>query len=319
MRILRFRDPNTYTPPPLKKAKVSPKAPYSPQPDLDLTCHETMAEVPVLTGLDVEYLHNLHENRPFAPECLSTRLQTYPEVTAQSRAILVDRMIVVSTDLALKRETLYMAVSLLDQFVCTSSVTSMLEFQLAGLASLFVCCKYEETVAPRLEAIVWSSGLLFTPEELTAMERRLLAACEWHLPSLTPQHWVQWGMRQWDSFPPLVRRQPKHTDMHRQVTQVMDAMLLDDRHYRVSGRDLVFGCFYLSFGKWAKDDELKRLFWMFAERAFGVTDESGVADTLSFVQRYAGIHIETAPQADLTYQTHNPHSLFFYTHTSSLV
>jgi hypothetical protein len=60
------------------------------------------------------------------------------------RAILMDWMMHISYEFLLKRETLYIALSLVDNFFQSTMNLSKADFQLTGAAALFIAAKLEE-------------------------------------------------------------------------------------------------------------------------------------------------------------------------------
>ncbi|XP_063108839.1 cyclin-P isoform X3 [Cavia porcellus] len=70
-------------------------------------------------------------------------------VTPEMRALVVDWLVQVHEYLGLAGDTLYLAVHLLDSYLCTGRVR-LQRLQLLGVACLFLACKMEECVLPEV-------------------------------------------------------------------------------------------------------------------------------------------------------------------------
>jgi cyclin E len=71
-------------------------------------------------------------------------------ITPTMRAILLDWMMEVSSEFTLKRETYHLAVSYVDRFLERHKNVQKNEFQLVGLACLFLASKIEEIYPPKI-------------------------------------------------------------------------------------------------------------------------------------------------------------------------
>jgi flagellar biosynthesis component FlhA len=80
-------------------------------------------------------------------------------------------MIEVLTDYSGKRETLYLAVSMVDRFLCISPNFPVNKLQLVGIASLFIAYKLEEQVRPTARSFAETTGGKFSVEDLTDFEQ----------------------------------------------------------------------------------------------------------------------------------------------------
>ena len=66
------------------------------------------------------------------------------------RAILVDWMIEVCMEFSLRRESFYLALSLVDRFLSNSACIPKIKFQLLGVTSMYIACKIEEIQPPKV-------------------------------------------------------------------------------------------------------------------------------------------------------------------------
>ena len=67
-------------------------------------------------------------------------------MTVTMRAVLVDWMVEVQQNFELTHETLYLAVKLVDLFLCKEKVASKERFQLIGATALFIAAKFDVRV-----------------------------------------------------------------------------------------------------------------------------------------------------------------------------
>lgn len=89
------------------------------------------------------------------------------------RNILLDWLIEVHHKLTLRYETLFLTVSLIDNY-CSRKNIGKAEYQLLAMASLFIAGKYEEVATPRLRKIVGLCDRLYEAEDVLRMESEIL-------------------------------------------------------------------------------------------------------------------------------------------------
>ncbi|XP_063108838.1 cyclin-P isoform X2 [Cavia porcellus] len=82
--------------------------------------------------------------------------------------------------LGLAGDTLYLAVHLLDSYLCTGRVR-LQRLQLLGVACLFLACKMEECVLPEPASLCLLSAGSFSRAELLRAERRILSRLDFRL------------------------------------------------------------------------------------------------------------------------------------------
>lgn len=92
---------------------------------------------------------------------------------ARSRAVLVDWLLDVAEEFALRLETLFLAVDLLDRHLsCKDEETAWL--QLLGTACVWTAAKMEEVFAPTSQDMINLTDQLYTTAQLVHMERHML-------------------------------------------------------------------------------------------------------------------------------------------------
>lgn len=74
------------------------------------------------------------------------------ELNEKNRAILLGWLVSLSKNLNLSYATIFLGIQILDKYSAVKKI-SIKEYQLVGLASLFMAMKFEEVRAPRLKDI----------------------------------------------------------------------------------------------------------------------------------------------------------------------
>ncbi|XP_032343293.1 cyclin N-terminal domain-containing protein 2 [Camelus ferus] len=101
-------------------------------------------------------------------------------VTPEMRALVVDWLVQVHEYLGLEGDTLYLAVHLLDSYLCAGRVR-LHRLQLLGVACLFLACKMEECVLPESASLCLLGAGSFSRAELLRAERRILSRLDFRL------------------------------------------------------------------------------------------------------------------------------------------
>lgn len=120
------------------------------------------------------YNHFREQERITSPRPNYMDQQT--QITAQMRSILIDWIVSVQVQFKLGPETLYLAVNIIDRYLCTSEVQRS-KLQLVGATSLLIAAKYEEVYnCPRVLDIVLICDKLYPRQEIVQMETTILCA-----------------------------------------------------------------------------------------------------------------------------------------------
>lgn len=96
------------------------------------------------------------------------------------RSLLVDWMVEVQETFELNHETLYLAVKIVDQFLC-KEVISKDKLQLLGAAALFIACKFDERTPPLIEDFLYICDGAYKHDELIHMEMATLKVIQFDL------------------------------------------------------------------------------------------------------------------------------------------
>jgi cyclin B len=100
-------------------------------------------------------------------------MHTQQDINARMRAILVDWLVEVHLKFKLVPATLYLCVSLIDQY-CTANPVQRSKLQLVGVSALLVACKYEEIFPPEVRDCVYITDHAYTHKEVLEMEMKIL-------------------------------------------------------------------------------------------------------------------------------------------------
>lgn len=96
------------------------------------------------------------------------------------RALLVDWMVEIQENFELNHETLYLAVKMVDLFLCKVNIKKE-KLQLVGCACLFVASKYDERIPPLIEDFLYVCDNLYEANDIVYMEQKLLKVLDFQL------------------------------------------------------------------------------------------------------------------------------------------
>ena len=102
------------------------------------------------------------------------------------RAILVDWLIDVHFQFDMKKKTLFQCLFIIDSYL-SKVIIERKNFQLLGLAALFIACKENEITYPPLKSFIALSENLYTLEELTNMEIKVIKKLDFDILSPTAE------------------------------------------------------------------------------------------------------------------------------------
>eukprot|EP00826_Nyctotherus_ovalis_P034305 TRINITY_DN2835_c0_g4_i1.p1 TRINITY_DN2835_c0_g4~~TRINITY_DN2835_c0_g4_i1.p1 ORF type:complete len:264 (-),score=34.73 TRINITY_DN2835_c0_g4_i1:208-999(-) len=168
-------------------------------PELPLECHEFLNRAfdtaePKFAPPEVNLSANVPRHPPADGEMLGHmiakeylyfpdpywRERCQSQITRAMRAILLDWMMELCSDLRLKWETLHCAANHVDRYL--SSTTNLLssELQLVGVAALLLAAKLEEVDVPKVGELVEATNNAYSELQVIEMEQnisRVLFAC----------------------------------------------------------------------------------------------------------------------------------------------
>lgn len=111
------------------------------------------------------------------------------EINAKMRAILVDWLVEVHMKHRLRRETLFMAVSLIDRYLSVRQVARK-RLQLCGVAAMFIAAKFEEIYPPEVKDFVYITDNAYTKDDILNMEVSMLRTLDFALCGPTAAHFL---------------------------------------------------------------------------------------------------------------------------------
>ena len=113
----------------------------------------------------VQHLRQTHQrNVP-----LESPLKVQKEITSKMKSILSNWLGEVHLKFNLKQKTLFIAHNVMERFLAQRSLRKR-DFQLLGVASLFIASKLEDIYPPELEELCYLCDSAYNKEEILAME-----------------------------------------------------------------------------------------------------------------------------------------------------
>ena len=102
------------------------------------------------------------------------------DINDKMRAILVDWIIDVHYRYGFKRKTLLQAIMIIDLYLSNNTISKK-NFQLLGIASLFISCKENEIFYPGTQEFVNMTNKAYTKHELLKMEAHVLNVLDFEI------------------------------------------------------------------------------------------------------------------------------------------
>ncbi|XP_027909431.1 putative cyclin-B3-1 [Vigna unguiculata] len=117
---------------------------------------------------------------------LANYMSIQTDITAHLRGILINWLIEVHFKFDLMPETLYLTITLLDQYLSLVTIKKT-DMQLVGLTALLLASKYEDFWHPRVKDLI-SISAGYTRDEMLGMEKLILRKLKFRLNA--PTHYV---------------------------------------------------------------------------------------------------------------------------------
>lgn len=173
-------------------------------PDIDLECHDILEDTEIVqliwTPKDQDYLRLLLENEEFYSPSANFLTRLQPHITPSMRAVLFDWMFEVSSELCMKRDTAYYAMSYVDRLLSNIESIKKENFQLVGLTALYIAAKVEEIYPCKISDFARAADNGYSVKTIRSTEKFLLKALGWRITGPTVYSITNWLMAQWDSF-----------------------------------------------------------------------------------------------------------------------
>ena len=112
------------------------------------------------------------------------------ELTEKMRAILVDWLADVHLRFKLVPETLFLTVSIIDQYLSKSTVPRQ-KLQLLGVTAMLIACKYEEIYSPEVKDFAYITDNSYTKLEILQMEQLVLKTLDFNITTPSSYRFLQ--------------------------------------------------------------------------------------------------------------------------------
>ncbi|KAL2325992.1 hypothetical protein Fmac_025050 [Flemingia macrophylla] len=116
---------------------------------------------------------------------LANYMSIQTDITPHLRGILINWLIEVHMKFDLMPETLYLTVTLLDQYLSQVTIKKT-DLQLVGLTALLLASKYEDFWHPRVKDLISISAESCTRDQMLGMEKLMLRKLKFRLNTPTP-------------------------------------------------------------------------------------------------------------------------------------
>jgi len=210
---------------------------------------ETAMEIDSPEQKDLEARRNPQECTEYVPEIAEELfseetlymprpryMAAQTDINARMRAILMDWLIEVHLKYKLRRETLYLAVNLIDRHMAILPI-SRRRLQLVGVVGMFVAAKFEQIHPPRVSEFVYITDNTYTKEDILSMECEMLSALSFNIMVPTQAQFLDYLLK------PNQCKNPKHEAL---VNYLLELALVDLRSIRHSPSQLVSAALLLS-------------------------------------------------------------------------
>lgn len=123
---------------------------------------------------------------------LNTKSSDSTEITLEMRSVLIKWLLQVAEKFLASQETIHISIQIIDYILVFSykKITKR-NFQLLGIASLFVASKYNEIYTPEANKYVFVCDGLYTLEDLFEMESYILTLTNFNLQFPTLSNFIE--------------------------------------------------------------------------------------------------------------------------------
>ena len=142
----------------------------------------------------LEKTENLHKIR-------KNYMNNLNNLTIKKRIILLDWLMEISFQLHFKRETYYLAITLIDiYFSILNESPKLNEIQLIGLACLLISNKIDNVSIPSIKVFAYSCEFCYTNQEIINCHDKILKTLKWNINYPTLNEWGNFITSKWDSI-----------------------------------------------------------------------------------------------------------------------
>ena len=136
------------------------------------------------TLLPFEYLNDIWESfidkEKFNNYSYKDIISTQRDIKESMRCILIDWIISIQNKFFMKKNTLFLTINLIDRYLSKKSIHRT-KFQLLGVSSLFIACKYEEIYTKNINQFVELTARAFDKNEILEMEKTIFDLVDFNL------------------------------------------------------------------------------------------------------------------------------------------
>ena len=136
------------------------------------------------TLLPFEYLNDIWESfidkEKLNKYSYQDIISTQTDIKESMRCILIDWIISIQNKFFMKKNTLFLTINLIDRYLSKKSIHRT-KFQLLGVSSLFIACKYEEIYTKNINQFVELTARAFDKNEILDMEKTIIDLVEFNL------------------------------------------------------------------------------------------------------------------------------------------
>jgi cyclin B len=112
------------------------------------------------------------------------------QINAKMRAILVDWLVDVHRKYKLHSETLFLTVSLIDQYLELRTTTQR-NLQLVGVTAMLIAAKFEEVYPPQIKDLVYVTDKAYSRDDILKMEVSILTALQFKVCRPTAMNFLE--------------------------------------------------------------------------------------------------------------------------------
>ena len=142
----------------------------------------------------LEKTENLHKIR-------KNYMNNLKNLSIEKRIILLDWLMEISSQLHFKRETYYLAITLIDiYFSILNEDPKLNEIQLIGLACLLISNKIDNISIPSIKIFAQSCEFFYTNQEIIECHNKILKTLKWNINYPTLNEWGNVITYKWDSI-----------------------------------------------------------------------------------------------------------------------
>lgn len=205
------------------------------------------------------YELELKKNKHFDPQYFNNK-QMY--INPDNRAVLIDWMMNLSSELNFKRETLHLAITLVDISLSKIYPIKTGQLQLVGVTCLEIAAKFEEVLCPNMHLYAYSTGGAYNANDIVLFENNILNVLGWNIKyptlsqwaNLITDRWDVWVTMKFDTCPSVFKYLPyfryDNTDskVFRRLFRCIDTAILDTKSFNYDSNKFISALLYLIVG-----------------------------------------------------------------------